>query len=430
MTKKIGESPALGGTRADDDKFELVDVSDTVTDSDPTGSTKFATGVEVCPFVTIAQIIDALEAAVGAVDGQLFTFDTSGNLTVFGPGTVGLVPVSGGAGVEPTFDQVPTAGIKDNAVTLAKLAGGTDGGLIANDDDGDPSLIVPVTAGFVLTDNGPGFVGTYQAASGGGAAGLSVKKNTAGTINKGESVYAVGISGSTILVELADADIATQVPIGIATEAITDTVAGKLALPGQAIAGLDTSGLSVGDVVYLSSTPGAFTKTPPAVATIHKLAKILFVDASTGQIIYEPEAIDNRLFFHASIDPDSEGAVNGVRLCNVTIPEDTDIVSIKIRSRDITANDTNYWRYRVSFISAAGGGGWASMSSTLVETKLSGSGGTGDLLNFEEVDLNADQNLIRNAGDTFAIDHVKVESPASLANKVASFFMLGHKRRT
>jgi len=87
------------------------------------------------------------------------------DLTITGGGTG--VPnleagfkVSGSAGV-------PTASIQDDAVTLAKLASGTDGELITWDASGDPAVVAVGTATNVLTSNGAGAAPTFQAAGGG-----------------------------------------------------------------------------------------------------------------------------------------------------------------------------------------------------------------------------------------------------------------------
>ena len=57
--------------------------------------------------------------------------------------------------------------VSDNAITLAKLAGGTDGELITWDASGDPAAVPVGTATHVLTSNGVGAAPTFQAAAGG-----------------------------------------------------------------------------------------------------------------------------------------------------------------------------------------------------------------------------------------------------------------------
>lgn len=64
--------------------------------------------------------------------------------------------------------DIGTAEIADNAVTLAKMASGTDGNLITYDASGDPAAVATGTSGQVLTSNGAGAAPTFQAAAGGG----------------------------------------------------------------------------------------------------------------------------------------------------------------------------------------------------------------------------------------------------------------------
>jgi len=60
---------------------------------------------------------------------------------------------------------VTTAKINDDAVTLAKLASGTDGELITWDASGDPAAVAVGTTNHILTSNGAGAAPTFQAAS-------------------------------------------------------------------------------------------------------------------------------------------------------------------------------------------------------------------------------------------------------------------------
>ena len=64
-------------------------------------------------------------------------------------------------------DAVTTVKILDDNVTLAKMAGGTDGNLITYDASGDPAHVATGTATHVLTSNGAGAAPTFQAAAGG-----------------------------------------------------------------------------------------------------------------------------------------------------------------------------------------------------------------------------------------------------------------------
>lgn len=58
-------------------------------------------------------------------------------------------------------------GLDDNSVTLAKMAGGTDGNLITYDASGDPAYVTTGTSGQVLTSGGVGVAPTFQTAASG-----------------------------------------------------------------------------------------------------------------------------------------------------------------------------------------------------------------------------------------------------------------------
>jgi|TARA_B100001094_G_scaffold276837_1_gene285277 hypothetical protein len=64
--------------------------------------------------------------------------------------------------------SIDTAHIADNAVTLAKMAGGTDGNLISYDASGDPVAVATGNAGQILTSAGAGAPPTFQTPAAGG----------------------------------------------------------------------------------------------------------------------------------------------------------------------------------------------------------------------------------------------------------------------
>ena len=85
-----------------------------------------------------------------------------------------------------SLTTVNTGDLADNAVTLAKMAGGTDGNLIGFDSSGDPAAIATGTAGDLLTSGGAGAasamatpaasgitLGTEQATASGGSVTFS-----------------------------------------------------------------------------------------------------------------------------------------------------------------------------------------------------------------------------------------------------------------
>jgi len=63
---------------------------------------------------------------------------------------------------------VSTAKIADDAITLAKMAAGTDGQIITYDASGNPAAVGPGTDGQVLTSTGAGSPPAFEAIPGGG----------------------------------------------------------------------------------------------------------------------------------------------------------------------------------------------------------------------------------------------------------------------
>ena len=96
---------------------------------------------------------------------------------------------------------VVEAQIADDAVTLAKMATGTDGNLIPYDANGDPAYIATGTAAQILTSNGAGAAPTFQTPAAGGAwtlIGTSVASSSASLTVTGldstYDTYAIGVS--------------------------------------------------------------------------------------------------------------------------------------------------------------------------------------------------------------------------------------------
>lgn len=82
-------------------------------------------------------------------------------------GTVGSnVARSSGIVAAAEGGSVDTGQIVDNAVTLAKMAGGTDGQILTYDASGNPVAVGPGTDGQVLTSTGAGSPPAFETASG------------------------------------------------------------------------------------------------------------------------------------------------------------------------------------------------------------------------------------------------------------------------
>ena len=98
--------------------------------------------------------------------------------------------------------------VSDNAITLAKMAAGTDGNLITYDTNGDPAYVATGNATQVLTSNGVGVAPTFQTAAGGGATIVHVFSNSQTTTYTGtaSSFGTVGVGDRDIYIKKIDAN--------------------------------------------------------------------------------------------------------------------------------------------------------------------------------------------------------------------------------
>ena len=64
------------------------------------------------------------------------------------------------------IDKITTPAVTDDSVTLAKMAPGTDGNIISYDASGNPVAVATGSAGQVLTSAGAGAPPTFAAAGG------------------------------------------------------------------------------------------------------------------------------------------------------------------------------------------------------------------------------------------------------------------------
>jgi hypothetical protein len=115
---------------------------------------------------------------------------------------------------------------------------------------------------------------------------INVRKDSAGTINKGEPVYLVGYNaGGWYDVEVADSDDPTKMPaIGIAGENITNAASSTLVVVGE-LTGMDTSSWSEQDALYISDT-GTITNTRPVNSDdgVQKIGVVMRSNVSQGVI--------------------------------------------------------------------------------------------------------------------------------------------------
>lgn len=148
-------------------------------------------------------------------------------------------------GKSPARGLVGVNDIDDNAVTLAKMAGGTDGNLITYDASGDPAAVAVGTSGHFLKSQGAGSVPVFAAVSGGLV----------------QTAYVLEGSTTTTTAALPIDTSVPQISEGgeIMTLAITPTSASnKLIIHVHAnVATSDTGGAAVAAALYQDSTANA-----------------------------------------------------------------------------------------------------------------------------------------------------------------------------
>ena len=103
-----------------------------------------------------------------AVSGTTLTFDAA-------------IP-TGTAEIEATFGvPVSSVTVPDDAVTLAKMASGTDGNIISYDTSGNPVAVATGTDGQVLTSSGAGAVCAFESLPASGFTQGTEQATTSGT---------------------------------------------------------------------------------------------------------------------------------------------------------------------------------------------------------------------------------------------------------
>lgn len=122
-----------------------------------------------------------------------------------------------------------------------------------------------------------------------GALRFSGKNDTGSTLNKGQAVYVSGVDvvNAVSSVSLADASNIDAMPaFGVVLSDINNGEVGEIVSFGN-VGGLDTSGFSVGDNLYISAdTPGSLTTLAPSGADnyLQNIGIVLYSHSSNGYI--------------------------------------------------------------------------------------------------------------------------------------------------
>lgn len=267
---------------------------------------------------TTSDIVNG-EIAINSTDQKIYT-NAGGTVTQIGAGVLDALgdvvltsPTSGQSlafngtnwvnSAAGSGDVTGAASSTDNAVTRFD---GTTGKAIQNstvtlDDNGNFANVnavgfdttpgtLPTAAGSMYWDTGngsPSIVLDADVTLQLGQEQLCLVYNGSGsTITNGSVVAVTGAQGQRPSVSLADADSESTSAntLGIATEDIANGAEGFITTFGF-VRGLNTSGFTAGNAIYLSQTAGQFTATrPSAPAHTVMLGWVIKVNASSGEV--------------------------------------------------------------------------------------------------------------------------------------------------
>ena len=129
---------------------------------------------------TIADNAVTLAHMAGGTDGQIITYDASGDPKAIGPGLDGQVLTSAGAGAEPAFEAIPASGTPNNLIYNGAMQVAQRGTSLAMAHDGNTNGFV-VDGWALQMHNMDEFDGTLAQVADGPAGFTKALKWTTGT---------------------------------------------------------------------------------------------------------------------------------------------------------------------------------------------------------------------------------------------------------
>jgi hypothetical protein len=229
--------------------------------------------------VSVAGSLDGIALSVG--DHLVFNQDASSPVTsaMFDKidSTDAVSSVNGQTGV-----------VTLTAANVGALASGDNVSELVNNSG---YLTSTLSADITVDTDGAYDLGTESARLGltfsdlDGAVTFKATNASGAQITKGAAVYIAGVSGDVPTVALADADAAAMPCAGLAAETANSGAAIRIVSFGN-LTDVDTSSFSLGDTLYIDTTAGALTATPPAgeSAKIQNIGKVIRVHATSGII--------------------------------------------------------------------------------------------------------------------------------------------------
>jgi len=232
---------------------------------------------------------------VGNVTGDLTgnadsadTLSTARTISLSGD-VVGSASFDGSANIDiDTVVQINsiTLGTDTTGDYVESLSGGTGVTVTGGTGEGStPSIAIGQAVAttddvtFNIITASEEFIGDLEG-------GIRFNAKADGALSKGDVVYISGVSGDVPTVGQAKADDASKMPaFGLALSDANDNAALQVVTFGT-IEELDTSGVSEGQILYVSTTAGAYTTTAPTgeSSQIQNIGKVIRSHASAGSI--------------------------------------------------------------------------------------------------------------------------------------------------
>ena len=201
------------------------------------------------------------------------------------------------------------AAVADNAITLAKMASGTDGNIISYDASGDPVAIATGSDGQVLTSTGAGSPPAFEALPGGGKVlqTIQVEKNDYFTTT---SASLVAVTGFTV--NITPSATSSKVLI-LVTCTVGQSTAGQ---NGGLVLFRDSTQIHVGDAAGSRTRLSSATDVHAAYAQDRVSMAFLDSPSSTSQVTYLLKAISTSTSYTLSVGGPSytEDAAGRARL--------------------------------------------------------------------------------------------------------------------
>jgi len=216
------------------------------------------------------------------------TLSTARTISLSGD-VVGSVSFDGSANVDiDTVVQINsiTLGTDTTGDYVESMSGGTGVTVTGGTGEGSTPSIAIGQAVATTDDVTFNIITATEEFIGDLEGGIRFNAKADGALSKGDVVYISGVSGDLPTVGQAKADDASKMPaFGLALSDANDNAALQVVTFGT-IEELDTSGVSEGQILYVSTTAGAYTTTAPTgeSSQIQNIGKVIRSHAAAGSI--------------------------------------------------------------------------------------------------------------------------------------------------